>query len=89
MLAVQVRVELTEGALTTVVGVIERAVVVVEVELSVDLIVIEGGDILGERPDNVTGVVEGIVAMGVGVDLILMLARGSEVGVGSELTLTE
>lgn len=90
LLAVQVRFGLTEGALTTVARVFGGAVVVVEVELSVVLIVIKGGDIIGaEWLVNVTGVVEGIVVMVVGVDLIFTLAVGSQAGVGSELTLTE
>lgn len=68
-----------EGALTTVAGVFGGAVVAVEVELSVDLIVTEGRDIIGaEKIVDVKGVAEGFVAMGVGVDLILMLAEGSE-----------
>lgn len=62
-------------------------VVVVEVELSVDLIVTE--DILwAEKLVKVTGV-EGFVAMCVGVDLIVMIAEGSDAGVESELNLTE
>lgn len=53
--------------------------VVVEVELSVDLTVIEGEDITGaERLVNVTWAVEGFVGMGVGDDFILMLVEGSE-----------
>lgn len=89
MLAVEVRIGLTEGPLTTVAGVFGGAVVVVEVELSVDLIV-EGKDITGgERLVNVTGVVDGFVAVGAGVDFILVLVEVSEAGVESELTLTE
>lgn len=90
MLALQVRVGLIEGALTTVAGVFGGAAVVVEVELSADLIVIEGGDIIGaEKLVKVIGAVEGFVAMGVEVNLILMLAEGSETEVESELNFTE
>lgn len=86
LLAVKVRVGLADGALTTVAGVFGGAVVAVEVTLSVDLVVI-AGDVFGaEKLDNVTEVVEGFVAMGAGV--ILMLAEGSEAGVESELDLT-
>lgn len=64
--------------------------VAVEMELNVDLIVVEGEDIVGpERLANVTGVVEGFVTVGTGADLILMLVEGSEAGVESELSLTE
>lgn len=90
LLAIEVRVGLTEGALTAVAGVFGGAVVVVEMELSVDLIVIEGEDITGaEMLVNATWVVEGFVSGGIGVDLILMLVEGSEAGVESELGLTE
>lgn len=90
LLTVEVRIGLTEGALTTVAGVFGGAVVVAEVELSVDLIVIEGEDIIGdERLVIVTGIVEGFPAVGVGVDLIVKLVAGSDVGVESELSLTE
>ncbi len=90
MPTVEVRVGLTEGALTTVAGVFGGAVVVVEVELCVDLIVIKVEDIIGAaRLVIVTGVVEGFAAVGVGVGLVLMLVEGSEAGVESELNLTE
>lgn len=76
MLTVEVRVGLTEGALTTVAGVFGGAVVVVMVVLSVDLAVTEGEDILGaEKLVRITGVV-------------LVEAR-VESGVETELTLTE
>lgn len=90
LLAVEVRVRLTEGALTAVAGVFGGAVVLVEVELSVDLIVIEGEDITGaEMLVNAIWVVEGFAAVGIGVEFILMLVEGSEAGVESELGLTE
>lgn len=90
LLAVEVRIGLIEGALTTVAGVFGGAVVVAEVVLSVDFIVIAGEDVIGaEGLVNATWVVEGFVAVGVGVDLILMLVEGSETGVESELSLTE
>lgn len=71
-------------------GVFGGAVVVAELELSVDLIAIKGEDIIGdERLVIVTGVVEGFPVVGAGVDLILMLVAGSDGGVKSELNLTE
>lgn len=85
MLAVEVRIGLTEGAFTTEAGVFGGAVVVVEVELTVDLSVIKEEDIGAE----VTGTVEGFVVAGAGAVMILTLAEGSEAGVESELTLTE
>lgn len=73
MLAVEVRVGLTAGALTTVAGVFGGAVVVVKVVLSVDLAVTEGEDIFGaEKLVRITGVV-----------LVV------EVEAESELTLTD
>lgn len=89
MLAVEVRVGLAEGAFTTVAGVFGGAVVAVEVELVVDLIVVKWEDVGAERLANVTGVVEGFVTVGAGVDLIFMLVEGSVAGVESELSLTE
>lgn len=90
MLAVLVRVGLAEGAFTTVAGVFGGAVEEAEVMLVVDLTVMEGGAIIGaERLVNVTGVVEVLVAMGEGVDLIFTLAEGSGAGVESELSLTD
>lgn len=87
LLAVEVRVELIEeGALTTVAGVFGGTVVGAEVEL-VDFIVIIEEDVIGEeRLAKVTGVVESCVAVGAGVDLILLLA---EAAVESELNLTD
>lgn len=67
MPAVEVRVGLIEGALTTVAGVFGGAVVAVEVVLSVDAVVVEKEDILGAKL-VITGVVEAFAA--VGVDLI-------------------
>lgn len=86
MLTVEVRVGLIEGALTTVAGVFGGALVVVEVELGVVLIVTKGED---EKLVNVTGVVEGFVGVGTGDDLILMLVEGSGAGIEFELSLTE
>lgn len=87
LLAVEVRVRLTEGGLAIVAGVFGGAVVVAEVELCVDLIVIVEEDIIGgERLVNVRGVVESCVMVGIGIDLILMLA---EAAVESEFDLTD
>lgn len=71
-------------------GVFGGAVVVVEVELGMDLLV-EGEDITGaERLVNVTGVVKGfVVAVAVVVDFNVMLVEGPDVEVESELALTE
>ena len=86
LLAVEVRVGLADGALTTVAGVFGGAVVAVELALSVDLVVIEGDVFGAEKLDNV-GVVEGFAAKG--AEVILMKAEGAGAGVESVLDLTE
>lgn len=89
MITVEVRVGLTEGALTTVAEVFGGAVVVVQVELGVDLIVIEGEDIVvDEKLVIVTGAVEGFPVVSVKVDLV-KLVEGPQAGVESDLILSE
>lgn len=89
MLAVEVRIGLTEGAFTTEAGVFGGAVAVVEVELIVGLNVLKEEDIGAERFVEVTGTVEGFVVAGAGAVMILTLAEGSEAAGESELSLTE
>lgn len=69
MPAVEVRVGLIEGALTTVAGVFGGAVVAVEVVLSAGGAVVEKEDILGAKL-VITGVVEAFAAAAVGVNFI-------------------
>lgn len=89
MLAVEVRTGLTEGAFTTEAGVFGGAVVAVEVDITVDLLVITKEDVGAERFVEVTGNAEGFVVVGARAVMVLALTEGSEAGVESELSLTE
>lgn len=86
---VAVRTGLTTGALTTVDGVVEGAVAIVEVTLGADLFVVNKEEVTGaEKVVNVAGAFVSLIAAGAGVD-ILMLVFSSVVGFESELSLTD
>lgn len=88
-ITVELRVRVTKGALTTVDEVFGGVVVVALVELGVDLIVIEGGDIVAvEKLVIVTGAVEGFPVVSAKV-VSVTLVEGPEAGVESELILLE
>lgn len=63
--------------------------VAVEVDITVDLLVITKEDIGAERFVEVTGNTEGFVVVGARAVMVLALTEGSEAGVESELSLTE
>lgn len=89
MLAVEVRTGLNEGAFTTEAGVFGGAVVAVEMDITVDLLVITKEDVGAERFVEVTGNAKGFVVVGARAVMVLALTEGSEAGVESELSLTE
>lgn len=63
--------------------------VAVEVDITVDLLVITKEEIGAKRFVEVTGNAEGFVVVGARAVMVLALTEGSEAGVESELSLTE
>lgn len=63
--------------------------VAVEMDITVDLLVITKEDVGAERFVEVTGNAKGFVVVGARAVMVLALTEGSEAGVESELSLTE